>query len=95
VFKPMKSDADDAKLLMPLLMRCPCLPGNFIPDGKQTTTLPGGGVVTVWWKNGKPHRDPQAGCRRIGSSARPAGLSIWTLFRRNAQATIGWVTGCE
>lgn len=59
--KPMNSDAGNQQFLMPLLMRCPCLPGKFIPDGKQTTTLPDGSVRTVWWQTQKPHRDVQLG----------------------------------
>jgi hypothetical protein len=50
--------------LTPLLIRCPALDSKsrlVVPEGRLVKTLPGGAVVTSWWKNGLLHRDPKDG----------------------------------
>ncbi len=61
VFRARKVPSEPVTHLVPFLFRCPGLPDKFLPDGKQTRTLPGGAVATAWWKNGKFHRDPKEG----------------------------------
>ncbi|HVT28209.1 MAG TPA: hypothetical protein VHE81_09355 [Lacipirellulaceae bacterium] len=61
---PLKAD----KALVPLLARCPGLPGRFFPDGKKFETTAGGAVHTSWWKGGKLHRDHREGPAWIDAS---------------------------
>jgi hypothetical protein len=48
----------------PLLIHCPGLPGTTaaaMPDGRCVKKLDDGVTVTMWWKDGKLHRDPEEG----------------------------------
>ncbi|HEX3863663.1 MAG TPA: hypothetical protein VHY35_18425 [Stellaceae bacterium] len=54
------AQAKPPQFLLPRMSGCPCLPGRYMPDGKETTRYPNE-VFTAWYRNGLVHRDPQEG----------------------------------